>query len=173
MIEIRHLTPGRFGESVLEVRMTRGVQSYPPAFKALLAGFALLCLTVAGAFAVVGAVPVLGFAGLELVLLFVLLRLSFRRAATEEGVSVAGDATIVRRDGAEAARLQSYWLTIEPNDWENRGLVLRSRGQSIAVGAGLAAAEVKDLAAAMREALHRLKTIPMAGRENCNAIDTL
>lgn len=160
MIEIRHLTPVRFGEPVLEVRMRRGVQSYPFAFKALLVGFALLCLTVAGAFAFVGAVPVLGFAGLELVLLFVLLRLSFRRAAAVEGVSISGDATIVRRGGTEAARLQSYWLTIEPSEWENRGLVLRSRGQSVAVGAGLAAAEVSDLAAALRGALHRAKITP-------------
>lgn len=167
MIEIRHLTPSRFGEPVLEVRMVRGVQTYPPAFKAVLMGFALLCLSVAGVFALVGAVPVLGFAGLELVLLFVLLRLSFRRAAAEEAVSVAGDATVVRRGGPkgfyEAARLQSYWLTVETSAWENRGLVLRSRGQSIGVGAGLAAAEVKDLAAAVRGAVHRLKTIPVGG----------
>jgi uncharacterized membrane protein len=162
MLEIRHLTPGRFGEPVLEVRMMRGVSSYPSAFKWLLVAFALLCLTVAGIFALLGAGPVLGFAGLELVLLFVLLRTSFRRAATEEDVSVAGDATIVRRAGPKgryiAARLQSYWLQVEPSLYGAQGIVLRSRGTKISVGIGLPANEVRDLTAAVRGALHKVKT---------------
>lgn len=167
MLEIRHLTPGRFGDPVLVVRMVRGVASYPPSFKWLLAGFAALCLCVAGVFALKGAVPVLGFAGLELVLLFVLLRLSFRRAAAEEGVSVAGDATVVERGGPKgrhvAARLESYWLRIEPTIYGAQGIVLRSRAQKISVGVGLPANEVRDLAAALQGALHRVKTMPAAG----------
>ena len=66
MIQITHLTPVRFGEPVLEVRMARGVSSYPSAFKWLLVVFAVLCLAVSGTFALLGAGPVLGFAGAEL-----------------------------------------------------------------------------------------------------------
>jgi uncharacterized membrane protein len=162
MLEIRHLTPGRFGEPVLEIRMMRGVSSYPSAFKWLLVAFALLCLTVSGIFALLGAGPVLGFAGLELILLFVLLRTSFRRAATEEDVSVAGDATTVQRAGPKGrytvARLQSYWLQVEPSLYGAHGIVLRSRGTKISVGVGLPANEVRDLTAAVRGALHKVKT---------------
>lgn len=162
MLEIRHLTPGRFGEPVLEIRMMRGVSSYPTAFKWLLVAFAALCLTVAGIFAALGAGPVLGFAGLELIILFVLLRTSFRRASTEEDVSVAGDATIVQRAGGPqgryvVARLQSYWLRVEPSRYGAQGIVLRSRGTKVSVGVGLPANEVRDLTAAMHGALHRVK----------------
>jgi uncharacterized membrane protein len=164
MLEIRHLTPRRFGEPVLEVRMMRGVSGYPGAFKWLLVVFALVCLTVAGIFALLGAGPVLGFAGLELILLFVLLRTSFRRAATEEDVSIAGDATIVQRGGPNGrrivARLQSYWLQVEPSLYGAQGIVLRSRGTKISVGVGLPANEVRDLTAAVRGAVHKVKTAP-------------
>jgi len=160
MLEIKHLTPGRFGEPLLEVRMTRGVSSYPGVFKWVLA-FAALCLTVSGIFAALGAAPVLGFAGLELILLFVLLRVSFRRAASEEGLSVSGDDTIVQRAGPNGrhivARLQSYWLQIEPARYGAQGIVLRSRGTKIAVGVGLPANELHDLTAAVRGALHKVK----------------
>jgi len=162
MLEIRHLTPARFGEPVLEIRMMRGVSSYPSAFKWVLVAFATLCLTVAGIFALLGAGPVLGFAGLELVLLFVLLRVAFRRASSEEDVSVAGDATIVQRAGGPqgryvVARLQSYWLQVEPSLYGAQGIVLRSRGTKVSVGVGLPANEVRELTAAMRSALHRVK----------------
>ena len=162
MLEIKHLTPGRFGEPVLEIRMMRGVSSYPSALKWLLAGFALLCLTVSGIFALLGAGPVLGFAGVELFLLLVLLRTSFRRASTEEDVSIAGDATIVQRTGGPhgryvVARLQSYWLRVEPSRYGAQGIMLRSRGTKIAVGVGLPANEVRELTAAMNGALHRVK----------------
>ena len=161
MLEIKHLTPGRFGEPLLEVRMTRGVSSYPGVFKWVLVAFAAICLTVSGIFAALGAAPVLGFAGLELILLFVLLRVSFRRAASEEGLSVSGDDTIVQRAGPNGrhivARLQSYWLQIEPARYGAQGIVLRSRGTKIAVGVGLPANELHDLTAAVRGALHKVK----------------
>ena len=174
MLEITHLTPARFGEPVLEVRMMRGVSHYPSAFKWMLAAFTLLCLTVAGIFALKGAVPVLGFAGLELVLLFILLRTSFRRASTEEGVSVAGDATIVRRSGGTGgrpvvARLQSYWLRIEPSLYGAQGVVLRSRGTQVSVGVGLPADEVRELTAAMHGALHRVKNESQSNGDSTSA----
>lgn len=168
MLEITHLTPGRFGEPVLEIRMVRGVSSYPSAFKWLLVAFAVVCLTISGIFALLGAGPVLGFAGLELVLLFVLLRTSFRRASTEEDVSIAGDATIVQRTGGPqgryvVARLQSYWLRVEPSRYDAQGVVLRSRGTKVAVGVGLPADEVRELTSAMNGALHRVKNEAQSG----------
>ena len=141
MIQITHLTPVRFGEPVLEVRMARGVSSYPSAFKWLLVVFAVLCLAVSGTFALLGAGPVLGFAGAELILLFVLLRVAFRRASTEEGVKIAGDTTIVERNNSDghyvAARLESYWLRVEPSLYGAQGVLLRSRGSRVSVGVGL------------------------------------
>jgi uncharacterized membrane protein len=161
VIQITHLTPGRFGEPVLEVRMMRGVSAYPPAFKWVLVGFTVLCLSVSGGLALMGAGPVLGFAGLELILLFVLLYVGFRRASTEEGVKVAGDATIVERTGPNGryviAQLESYWLRIEPTLYGAQGIILHSRHIRVAVGAGLPESEVRDLTTAVRGALHRVK----------------
>jgi uncharacterized membrane protein len=107
---------------------------------------------------------VFGFAGLEIVVLFLLLRASFRRARSEEGVRVAGDTTTISRDGAVQASLQSYWLRIEADAYGSaRGLMLRSRGQQVAVGAGLHAHELNALASALHRALHRVKTEPAPG----------
>ena len=164
MIEIRHLDPAAFGDPLLEVRIARAAPVYPASLKWLLAGFGLLCLGVASAFAFIGAYPVFGFAGFEIVLLFALLRVSFRRRARDEAVRLAGDTTVISRGGPngleEAARLQSYWLRIEDDAYGSaRGLWLRSRDQRVAVGAGLHAHELGQLAAALRQALFRLKSL--------------
>jgi len=161
MIDVRHVEPVAFGDPLLEVRIARAVPAYPPCVKWLLAGFAVLCLGVAGIFASLGAYPVFGFAGLEIILLLVLLRTSFRRASTLEAVSVRADTTVIARDGAETARLQSYWLRIEEDVYGSaRGLVLCSREQRATVGAGLAAQELRQLGTALRQAVHRLKSGP-------------
>lgn len=161
MIDVRHVQPAAFGDPLLEVRIARAAPPYPPSVKWLLGGFAILCLSVAGAFAFFGAYPVIGFAGLEIVVLLVLLRTSFRRASTLEAVSVRADTTVVARDGAETARLQSYWLRIEEDVYGSaRGLTLRSREQRATVGAGLAAQELAQLGMALRQAVHRLKSGP-------------
>ena len=59
MIQIRHFAPAQFGEPLLEIRIARNVPAYPASLKWLLGGFALMCLAVAGIFALHGAVPVL------------------------------------------------------------------------------------------------------------------
>lgn len=157
--------PAVFGDPVLEVRIARSQPAYPPSLKWILAGFATLCLGVAAGFATLGAYPVFGFAGLEIVLLLVLLRVSLKRASIEEAVSLRGDTTVVARDGAETARLQSYWLRVETDPYGSaRGLTLRSGQQHIAVGAGLGAQELSELSGALREGLIRLKTVPGAAR---------
>jgi len=165
MIEVRHCVPAVFGDPVLEVRIARSMPVYPPSLKWILAGFAVLCLGVAATFAALGAYPVFGFAGLEIVLLLVLLRVSLKRASVEEAVSLRGDTTVVARDGTEAARLQSYWLQVESDPYGSaRGLTLRSGQQRIAVGAGLGAQELNELGRALREGLTRLKSVPGAAR---------
>jgi uncharacterized membrane protein len=159
MIEVRHLTAAAFGDPILEVRIARTTPVYPPSVKWVLGGFAVLCLGVAGAFALLGAYPVFGFAGLEIVVLLLLLRASFRRASVLEQVRLAGDTTVVSRDGAESARLQSYWLRIDEDAYGSaRGLTLCSGPQRVAVGAGLGAQELGQLSRALREGLHRLKS---------------
>ena len=159
MIEVRHLVPSAFGDPILEVRIARSAPVYPPSLKWVLGGFTVLCLAVAGAFSMFGAYPVFGFAGLEIVVLLVLLRVSFRRASILELVRLAGDTTVVSRDGTEAARLQSYWLHIDEDAYGSaRGLTLRSGPQRVAVGAGLGAQELRQLSLALREGLHRLKS---------------
>lgn len=158
MIEVRHCVPAAFGDPILEVRIARSSPVYPPALKWILGGFALLCLGVAGGFASLGAYPVFGFAGLEIVLLIALLRLSLRRASSEEAVSLRADTTVVARDGAEAARLPSYWLRIESDPFgSGRGLTLRSGPHRIAVGAGLGAQELSELGAVLRAAALRAR----------------
>jgi uncharacterized membrane protein len=156
MLQVQQLTPRAFGDPLLRITIAAGVQRYPRAFKWLLCIYVVLVIGVGAIFATRGAIPVIGFSGLEILLLLALLRVSFRRAAEEEALSLASDHLIVSRAGAEAARLQSYWLQMERAP---RGIMLRSRRDRVTVGSGLGAGELNELFKVLQNGLERAKTV--------------
>ena len=156
MLQVQQLTPRAFGDPLLRITIAAGVSGYPRVFKWMLGFYAALVIGVGLVFALKGAVPVIGFSGLEILLLLFLMRVSFRRATEEEALSLAGDHLVVSRAGAEAARLQSYWVQMERAP---RGLTLRSRRDRVTVGSGLGAAELNELFRALQNGLERAKTV--------------
>jgi uncharacterized membrane protein len=139
-------------------------RSLPPLGFALL--MAAICLVSFGAgltFYLIGAWPIVGFLGLDVLLVYVAFKLSFRRLRAFETLRLTEAALVFERVSPAGARrrwtFQPYWLSVEFDDPPHHGsqLRLRSHGRSVTVGAFLAPPEREDLAAALRQALHKLK----------------
>src|SRR5262245_29044376 len=89
-----------------------------------------------------GGWPVLGFLGLDILAVWIALRLSVRQARAFERVVVDAETLLVERVDKEGARQEwrfpSYWVSVWFDGDEERGTVtLRSHGRSLEVGAFL------------------------------------
>ena len=134
-------------------------------------GFFFLMLAIAGVsfvtgvgFVMMGAWPVTGFFGLDVLLLYGAFRLSYRSGRMRETIRLAGDDLTVERISVRGVvrtwRFQAFWLRlrlIEQGADRNR-LLLRSHGRELAVGGFLTAEERRNLAAEIDGALLRYRS---------------
>jgi uncharacterized membrane protein len=129
--------------------------------QALLAAIGAVCAANLIVFGLLRAWPVCGFAGLELVLAAVLLRLHALGARASEVLLLTGDALRVIRTDPKGQReekvLSPAWLQLQVEERPGRvpALWLAARGVREEVGRFLGEAEKRDLARALAEALHR------------------
>ena len=142
----------------LFVAELRPPQSMPPAgFRAMMLIGAGLLAVLGGVFWIAGAWPVAGFFGLDLLLLYIAFKISFRRARARERVVLEHGRLTVQRFGPRGARetheLQPYWAQVVLEGEETaRRLFLRSHGRRIEIGRFLAPGEKDTLGARlMRE----------------------
>ncbi len=139
-------------------------RSLPPIGFALLMGAISLVSFGAGlTFYLIGAWPIVGFLGLDVLLVYIAFRVSFRRMRAFETLRLTEEALVFERVSPAGVRkrwtFQPYWLSVDFDDPPHHGsqVRLRSHGRSITVGAFLALPEREDLAVALRQALHKLK----------------
>ncbi|HLI21551.1 MAG TPA: DUF2244 domain-containing protein [Stellaceae bacterium] len=125
---------------------------------AVLIGFC--CCTSIG-FVLAGAWPVTGFFGLDIALLYLAFRLSYRSARQKETLRLTPTAFDVERLGVRGERrrwrFEPAWLRVSLEEEEDgRGrLRLGSHGRSVTVGAFLTAEERQNLASGVKAALQR------------------
>lgn len=114
-------------------------------------------------FLVVGAWPVIGFLGLDVLLVWLAFRLNYARARQSERLAFFPDRVrIDHRDhwGRERhVELQPYWLQVrvQRRNGAAQRLVLASHGRGHVVGSFLAVDERERLAAHLREVLVALR----------------
>lgn len=121
----------------------------------------LVCSVIASLpFVIMGAWPVAGFFGLDVLALYVAFRLSFSRAAAFEEIVVTSVSLMLRKvshTGAQAEwRFNPLWTSLLRENDDEFGLLrlsLASRGQVVPVGDALSAAERESFAAALSAAL--------------------
>lgn len=132
------------------------------------AGFLVVMGVVIGAnmifgawFFAIGAWPVIGFCGLDIFLVWLAFKLSYRQGRLHERVCVAPGAMRVARvlpSGHETRwRLEPYWARVvidNPDTHETRVRVV-SGGRSLVLGAFLSPEERMKFAAALKAALAR------------------
>lgn len=109
----------------------------------------------------------IGFCGLEFLLLYGAFRLNYRAARAYERLRLSNDGleiSRVRPNGAVAQvwRIQPNWLRIDIDNppEHDSPLTLSSHGRRIVVGSFLAPNERLELAEALREALDRWRIAP-------------
>lgn len=153
--------PASLGTPVFEAIVTPHRSLSPAGLRRVVAALLLLSATVSTGLWFVGAWPVVGFNGAEMLLAVVLLCRNARDRRREERLVLSDTGLhILRRDlkGRQTVRrLESVWLNAVLQDRPGRtpALLLVERGRQLEVGALLGEAEKRDLAAALRAALHR------------------
>jgi uncharacterized membrane protein len=143
-------------------RVLRPHRSLPPrGFHLLMMVLGLISLAVGIGFVSIGAWPVIGFFGLDVALVYIAFRLSYRSGRQRETIRLADDAFTVEQLGVRGERriwrFQPFWLRVileEKADESNR-LLVASHGRSLVIGAFVTAVARRELAAAIRDALRR------------------
>lgn len=130
-------------------------------------GFVLLmlilgCVSFAAgvSFVLIGAWPIVGYFGLDVLLVYWAFRASYRSGRMREWVRLTDDALTVERVSERGERrrwrFQPSWLrvTLVEQDESNR-LILSSHGRQLSLGVFLGPAERRSLAQALQDGLSR------------------
>jgi uncharacterized membrane protein len=131
-------------------------------------GFNILMLVLAGISVIVGIVfvsmgawPVCGFFGLDVGLVYLAFRLSYRSARQRETLRLADEELTVERVGIRGDRrlwrFQPFWVRVifEEHADESNRLVLASHGKTLPIGTFLPHPVRREVATTLRDALSR------------------
>jgi uncharacterized membrane protein len=132
-------------------------------FIALMAAMSSVALGLGAAFVVVGAWPVSGFLGLDVLLVYLAFRHARRAGRRRELIRLDRDGLRVLRvepDGASAEwRFEPHWVRVQMDDPPRRDslLTLVSHGRRLVIGLFLTPEERLDLARSLERALRRYR----------------
>ncbi|HUB94435.1 MAG TPA: DUF2244 domain-containing protein [Stellaceae bacterium] len=136
-------------------------RSLPPrAFIIIMAGLAALSVLVGIVCVIVGAWPIFGFFGLDVLLVYVALKASYRSAKQHERVRLTDQALTVDRVSVRGERrhwqFEPFWLRVSLDPSDERGaLTVASHGRRVELGRFLAPAERVSFAGTLKDALGR------------------
>ncbi len=140
----------------------------PRGFFWLMAAFGAACFITGVGFITAGAWPVFGFLGLDVVILYIAFRASYRTGNLAEEIRLTDSELRVRRilpsGRAREWKFQPYWLQVNidtPPEHESQ-LILRSHGKALTIGAFLTPDERLEVADALRDALNLQRRVPSA-----------
>lgn len=131
--------------------------------RSLILAICALSGLIAVRFVLIHAWPVLGFSAVEVGLAVLLLRINASRGRQAELVILSASALSITRSDARGHRrervLSHAWLKVVLEEEPGRvpRLLLAAHGVCEEIGASLGETEKRDLAAALRNALHRLR----------------
>jgi uncharacterized membrane protein len=142
-------------------------------------GFVVLMLVLAGisggvclAFVLNGAWPVTPFFGLDVLLVYLAFRISYRQARLREELRLTEESLTVDRVSARGERkrwqFQPFWMRVvlEETDEHTNRLVLRSHGRSLVVGSFLGPGERRGVAGGLSDGLRRWRARVSSQPEN-------
>jgi hypothetical protein len=154
-------------EPILQTRITPHRSLDARGFRLLFALFAGCCVVSSVPFVVLGAWPVAGFLGLDIVLLYGAFRLSYRAARAYEDVTVTPVELSVARVSAAGRRREwrfsPGFVRLEREEMEEYGVTrldLVSRGRRLEVAAALGPQARADFARDLSGALAQARRGP-------------
>jgi uncharacterized membrane protein len=131
----------------------------PKGFMVFMAAISVVSFGAGLLFYLLGAWPVMGFMGLDVLLVYVAFKLNFRALRVYETVDLSDEALTVTRV-APSGKSQSwsfnpYWVRLNLNERVGRAseLTLSSHGKQIVLGRFLTDPEREDFASALKAAL--------------------
>jgi uncharacterized membrane protein len=137
-------------------------------FMMLLGFIGFVSLATSIAFTVIGAWPVLGFYGLDLLALYVAFKVNYHAGKAYELVELSPEVlkiTQVQPSGRSLSfDFNPYWVKVLLNEWPDGSadLKLASHGKEFEFARFLNAEEKKDFAQALRDALTIARSTPPA-----------
>jgi uncharacterized membrane protein len=143
-------------------RVLMPYRSLPPrGFNILMLVLAGISIGVGTLFVSLGAWPVCGFFGLDVGLIYLAFRLSYRSARQRETLRLANDELTLERVGIRGDRrlwrFQPFWVRVifEERPDESNRLALASHGQRLPIGTFLPPPVRREVATTLRDALAR------------------
>jgi len=136
----------------------------PSGFLAAMALVAGVSAVTGGIFLLAGAWPVTGFFGLDVLLLYLALRLSYRSGRLYETVDLTPARLVWTRvhpsGRQERFDCNPYWARVELSEWPNgrTRLGIRVQGRHLVFGGFLTDDERRNFASALRAALFVART---------------
>jgi uncharacterized membrane protein len=131
----------------------------PKGFLGLMLAFGALSFVTGIVFLAMGAWPVLGFFGLDVLLVYIAFRLNYRSGRRFETLEITPARFILTRfhpsGRQERFYCNPYWARVSLLEWSDgrTALSVVSRGTELKLGCFLTDDERRDLASALREAL--------------------
>jgi uncharacterized membrane protein len=135
----------------------------PAGFWLIMGAISLVSFTAGVAFLLAGAWPIVGFFGLDVLLMYWAFKASFRSGRLHETIRLSREALVIERvqpsGRRQSWRFQPHWLRVELDEPAAHGsrLTLRSHGKALVVGAFLTPEERAEVAVALRRALIDLR----------------
>jgi uncharacterized membrane protein len=136
-------------------------------FLVLMAFLSVISFAAGVVFLMLGAWPVLGFFGLDVLAVYLAFKINFRSAKTREEISVTPSELRLRRVNHRGRAvewvLNPLWVQLDQVEHEEFGiekLYLVSRGRSVSIGSFLGPDEKASFAKALRAALQAARRGP-------------
>jgi uncharacterized membrane protein len=136
-------------------------------FLIVMAAVSAVSFVAGTVFLLMGAWPVFGFFGLDVLLVYWAFRANYRAAAAYEEVTVTSSelrvCKVTHRGRASEWSFNPLWVRLERDDHEDfglQGLFLVSRGQRLPVAAVLSPQEKESFAAALTAAIGEARRGP-------------
>ncbi len=140
----------------------------PRGFVILMTAICLVSFSGGLLFYLAGAWPVVGFLGLDVLLIYVAFKINYRHGKAYETLRLTRQSLQVERVShrgkVDSCSFQPAWLQvlIEDPPQHHSQLTLCSHGRSLVIGSFLTPDERLDLAKALRGALSRIRNAPEA-----------
>lgn len=131
----------------------------PRGFLILMSAIGIVSFAAGFAFVLIGAWPVFGFFGLDVLLIYFAFRLNYRAGRLYETVELTDEALTIRRvrpsGRVESWSFNPYWvrLAIHRRPGQTAQLALSSHGDTLVFGVFLTEDEKEDFADALQSAL--------------------
>lgn len=164
----RPAPPGRVGEPRFSAVLTPNRSLGRLGFFLVMALVCAVSFGAGVAFLLKGAWPILGFFGLNVLLVYIAFRMSYRSGKLSETVELTASSLTVRRrmpgGRLEAWEFQPYWLQVQIDDppRSDSPLTLSSHGKRLAIGQFLSPLERFEFATVLRRELAGLRVAPDA-----------